>query len=57
MDTTWRAEANIGFEASQFVGIWFGYVALKHDFDAVPNERLAMDLLYQDPQLGVSFTF
>jgi hypothetical protein len=57
MDLTWRVEANIGFEASRLVDIWFGYVALGQDFDAGPNDRLAMDVVYQGPQLGVFFKF
>ena len=57
MDLTWRVEANIGFEASRLVDIWFGYVALGQDFDAGPNDRLAMDVIYQGPQLGVFFKF
>jgi hypothetical protein len=39
------------------VDIWFGYVALGQDFDAGPNDRLAMDVVYQGPQLGVFFKF
>ena len=57
MDLTWRVEANIGFEASRLVDIWFGYVVLGQDFDAGPNDRLAMDVVYQGPQLGVFFKF
>jgi hypothetical protein len=57
MDLTWRVDANIGFEASRLVDIWFGYVALGQDFDAGPNDRLAMDVVYQGPQLGVFFKF
>ena len=57
MDLTWRVEANIGFEASRLVDIWFGYVALGQDFEAGQNDRLAMDVVYQGPQLGVFFKF
>ena len=57
MDLTWRVEANIGFEASRLVDIWFGYVALGQDFDAGSNQRLALDLVYHGPQLGVFFKF
>lgn len=56
-DLTWRVEANIGFEASRVVSIWFGYLALGEEFDAGPNERLGLDLVYQGPQLGVFFRF
>ena len=56
-DLTWRIEANIGFEASRVVSIWLGYLVLGEEFDAGPNERLALDLVYQGPQLGVFFRF
>ena len=39
------------------VEIWFGYMALGQDFDAGPSERLALDLVYHGPQLGVFFRF
>ena len=56
-DLTWRVDANIGFEASRLVDIWFGYMALGQDFDAGSNQRLALDLVYHGPQLGVFFKF
>lgn len=58
MDLQWQAKLDLGFRPSEAVTIWLGYRALNQDFeDAGERELFAMDVTYQGPELGVTFTF
>jgi hypothetical protein len=58
MDLQWQAKLDIGFRPSETVTIWLGYRALDQEFeDAGARERFDMDVTYQGPELGVTFSF
>jgi hypothetical protein len=58
MDLEWQVVLELGYRPSESWAIWLGYRALTQDFDdAGTDDRLAMDVTYQGPQLGVSWTF
>jgi hypothetical protein len=58
MDLQWQAKLELGFRPSDSATIWLGYRALNQDFDdAGDRELFAMDVTYQGPELGVTFTF
>lgn len=58
MDFQWQVVLDLGYRPSESWAIWLGYRALTQDFEgAGTNDRLAMDVTYQGPQLGVSWTF
>jgi hypothetical protein len=58
MDLQWQAKLELGWRPSDSATIWLGYRALNQDFDdAGDRELFAMDVTYQGPELGVTFTF
>lgn len=58
MDLEWQAILDLGWRPSESWSFWLGYRALNQDFeDAGKDDRLAMDVLYQGPQLGVAYSF
>ena len=58
MNLTWQAIVDLGYRPGEAWTFWLGYRALSQDFDdAGKDGRFAMDVLYQGPQVGVTWAF
>jgi len=58
MEWQWQAKLDLGLHLGDSVTAWLGYRALSQDFeDAGERGLFDMDVTYQGPELGVTFTF
>lgn len=57
-ELAWRAQADVGFKASNLIAIVLGYQAIDIDYEKGNGLQLVgLDVLMSGPQLGVAFTF
>jgi hypothetical protein len=58
MDMQWQAKLELGWRPSEHWTLSAGYLALDQDFeDAGDGGRFAMDVTYQGPLMGLTYSF